>query len=226
MAKQQQANFYQMLGVQPEVAFIEIKRAYRQLAKTNHPDLKHDAKSEKDKAQATEFMMLLNEAYETLADKNKRAEYDAVMLARAGRVIQSPLEVLNEGETRELFLRQIFLPSRTAIVKVLGRYKKELTDLSLDIYDDELIETFACYVDDLERTLLKSANSFSSRPVPGSLEAAMQMMRFAIAQASDGLDELRYFCQNYDYDHLHMAQNLFRESNNLSREALQLTKSW
>jgi hypothetical protein len=101
-----------------------------------------------------------------------------------------------------------------------------LTDLSLDIYDDELVETFTIYVDEVERTLLRSSNSFSSRPTPRSLNAAVQMMRYAIAQAADGLDELKRFCQNYDYDHLHMAQNLFRESNDLSRQSLQLSKCY
>lgn len=224
MAKQT-VNFYQMLGVQPEVSALEIKKAYRRLAKTNHPDLKHVGESESERDKATEFMMHLNEAYETLADKKKRAEYDTLIAAKSRVKAGSKLEPLNEGEVRELFLRQIFMPSRSAIVKVLKKYKKELTDLSLDIYDDELVENFTAYVDEVESTLLKSANSFSSRPVPRSLDAAVQMMRYAIAQASDGLDELKRFCQNYDYDHLHMAQNLFRESTDLSRQALQLTKS-
>ena len=213
MAKQL-TNFYQMLGVQPEVGFTEIKRAYRRLAKQSASELQ----------KATEFMMRLNEAYETLADKSKRAEYDTLIGARLRTVTGATLEPLNEGETRELFIRQIFHPSRTSITRVLKRYKKELTDLSLDIYDDELVENFTRYVDELESTLLKSANSFSSRPVPRSLNAAVQMMRYSIAQAADGLDELKHFCRNYDYDHLHMAQNLFRESNDLSRQALQLTK--
>lgn len=51
------------------------------------------------------------------------------------------------------------------------------------------------------------------------------MMRYSIAQAVDGLEEARRFCQNYDYNHLHMAGNLFKESNELSRKALQLTKA-
>ena len=219
-------NFYQMLGVQPEVAFADIKRAYRKLAKTNHPDLKHTHQSESERHKATEFMMRLNEAYETLADKAKRAEYDRLIGARSGGKSGTILEPLNEGEVRELFLRQIFLPSRTAIGKVLKRYSQELTDLSLDIYDDQLVEKFTEYVDEVEQTLLKSANNFSSRPVPRSLDAAVQMMRYSIAQAADGLDELKRFCQNYDYDHLHMAQNLFRESTDLSRQALQLTKCY
>jgi molecular chaperone DnaJ len=220
------ADFYQLLGVQPGVAFSDIKRAYRKLAKSNHPDLKHIEQSAAEVDRATEFMMRLNEAYETLADRAKRAAYDDLMASKSRGVSGASLEPLNEGETRELFLRQIFFPSRTSVVKVLTRYKKQLTDLSLDIYDDQLVENFTLYVDEVESTLLKSANSFSSRAVPRSLEASVQMMRYSIAQASDGLDELRRFCQNYDYDHLHMAQNLFREATDLSRQALQLTKSF
>lgn len=216
-----------MLGVQPEVSFLEIKRAYRRLAKSNHPDIHLSKKSDHETNRAHEFMMRLNEAYETLADKKKRAEYDMLIGANGsgrGR-LRAPLEPLDEGETRELFLRQIFHPSRTSIVKVLSKYKKQLTDLSLDIYDDLLVQEFEVYVDELESVLRKASTSLSSRRVPGSLDAGVQMMRYSIAQAADGLDELRRFCQNYDYDHLHMAQNLFKESNELSKKALQLTKS-
>lgn len=223
----ERTNYYQMLGVQPEVSLLEIKRAYRRLAKSNHPDIHLSKKNDHERDKATEFMMRLNEAYETLADKKKRAAYDTLIGANGrgkGR-LRAPLEPLDEGETRELFLRQIFHPSRSAIVKVLAKYKKQLSDLSLDIYDDVLVAEFERYVDEVEAVLRKSSTSLSSRRVPGSLDAAVQIMRYSIAQAVDGLDELRRFCQNYDYDHLHMAQNLFKEATDLSKKALQLTKS-
>ena len=57
-----------------------------------------------------------------------------------------------------------------------------------------------------------------------TLAAAVTMMRYAIAQAVDGLDEMHRFCQNFDYDHLHMAGNLFREATELSRKGMQLSK--
>jgi hypothetical protein len=50
------------------------------------------------------------------------------------------------------------------------------------------------------------------------------MMRYAIAQAADGLEEMKRFCQNYDYDHLSMAGNLFREYADLSKKALYLSR--
>ena len=107
----------------------------------------------------------------------------------------------------------------------MAKYKEELQLLSSDIYDDVLVAQFEKYVDEVEDTLRKSSTTLSSKPVPGSLHAAVRMMRYAIAQGSDALDELRYFCQNYDYNHLHMAENLFRESTDLARKALQLSKS-
>ncbi len=221
-------NFYAVLGLQPDVSASEIKKAYRKLAKKNHPDFGYSGQSEPERDRATELMMKLNEAYETLADKVKREQYDTLIGANGrgkGRFKATVFTEVDEGETRELYLRQIFHPSRAAIVRVLAKYKQNLEVLSSDIYDEQLVADFEKYVDEIEIALRKASTSLSSRKVPGSLNAAVAMMRYCIAQGVDGLDELRYFCQNYDYDHLHMAQNLFRESTDLARKALQLSKS-
>lgn len=222
-------NYYQMLGVEPEVSTSEIKKAYRRLAKSHHPDIGHHGQTVSQRTQANEFMAQLNEAYETLIDKRRRAQYDSTIGANGhGRTIRgkAPTVSVDEGELREKFLRQIFNPSRAAIVRVLAKYKQQLSDLSQDIYDDELVQTFEIYLQDIENVLRKASNDFSSRPTPQTLAAAVQMMRYAIAQAVDGLEEARRFCQNYDYDHLHMAGNLFREATDLSRKAQQLTKHY
>jgi len=220
-------NYYQMLGVEPEVTTSEIKKAYRKLAKTYHPDIGHHGQSVSQQTQANEFMVLLNQAYATLIDTRRRAEYDSRIGANGhGRSMRGkhPTATLNEGELREKYLRQIFNPARSAIMRVLAKYKQQLTELSQDIYDDELVRNFEIYVEEIENTLRKSANDLSSRVVPHSMTAAVQMMRYAIAQAVDGLEETQRFCQNYDYTHLHMAGNLFREATDLSRKAQQLTK--
>ncbi len=63
-------NYYDVLGVSKDASDDEIKKAYRNQAKKYHPDLNqgNEAASEKFKE--------ANEAYETLSDGNKRAEYD------------------------------------------------------------------------------------------------------------------------------------------------------
>lgn len=215
---------YHLLGITPGVSTVEIKRAYRRIVKKVHPDLVQTEQSNQERAEANELMMRLNEAYETLMDRSKRAAYDsAIGLNRAPR-IPAVGSLLEEEEARERYLRQIFHPSRQSIVKVLGMYQRQLRKLSLDIYDDELVAGFEHYTDRIESTLRGASEAFAREPGPGSLDGAIHMMRYCIAQAADGLEEMRRFCQNYDYDHLTMAENLFRIAVELSRQAQRLAR--
>jgi curved DNA-binding protein CbpA len=63
-------DYYKVLGISPKASAAEIKRAYRQLAKQYHPDL-HGGSEE-----ATRRFALIAEAYETLIDPQKRADFD------------------------------------------------------------------------------------------------------------------------------------------------------
>lgn len=63
-------DYYEVLGLQKGADEKEIKRAYKRLAMKYHPDrTKGDKESE-------EKFKEINEAYEVLADKEKRATYD------------------------------------------------------------------------------------------------------------------------------------------------------
>jgi len=63
-------DYYEVLGIQKGADEKEIKRAYKRLAMKYHPDrTKGDKESE-------EKFKEINEAYEVLADKEKRATYD------------------------------------------------------------------------------------------------------------------------------------------------------
>jgi len=63
-------DYYEVLGLQKGASADDIKKAYRKLAKANHPDL-HPG----DRA-AEERFKEINEAYEILSDDDKRAKYD------------------------------------------------------------------------------------------------------------------------------------------------------
>ncbi|GET89503.1 hypothetical protein, conserved [Leishmania tarentolae] len=69
-------NHYEVLGVSMQSKVSEIKKAYRAKALLNHPDRvgKDPAAQEK----AREQMSVINEAYDTLIDPEKRAQYDAM----------------------------------------------------------------------------------------------------------------------------------------------------
>ena len=71
-------DFYKVMGVSKDVSEAELKKKYRKLAREFHPDLHPgDAKAE---ARFKE----INEAYDVLNDKAKRAEYDQVRAMGGG----------------------------------------------------------------------------------------------------------------------------------------------
>ncbi len=63
-------DYYRILGVDRGASEQEIKHAYRKLARQYHPDINPG-----DKQAETRFKEI-NEAYEVLSDKEKRAKYD------------------------------------------------------------------------------------------------------------------------------------------------------
>ena len=63
-------DYYDVLGVQKNASDAEIKKAFRNLAKENHPDSNRG-----DEGAETRFKEI-NEAYENLKDPQTRAAYD------------------------------------------------------------------------------------------------------------------------------------------------------
>ncbi|HET8739907.1 MAG TPA: molecular chaperone DnaJ [Acidimicrobiia bacterium] len=72
-------DFYEVLGVAETATQEEIKKAYRKLAQTHHPDANPGDES------AEERFKEISEAYATLSDPEQRKEYDQVRrLAASG----------------------------------------------------------------------------------------------------------------------------------------------
>lgn len=76
-------DFYKILGVSKDVSDAELKKAYRKLAKDNHPDL-HPG----DAAAEARFKDI-SEAFDVLSDTEQRREYDAIRAMGGGARFQA-----------------------------------------------------------------------------------------------------------------------------------------
>ena len=68
-------DYYNILGLKENASEDEIKKAYRKLSLQYHPDRNHTT-------DANSMFQKINEANETLSDKQKRTEYDMKLKGR------------------------------------------------------------------------------------------------------------------------------------------------
>ncbi|KAG3257588.1 DnaJ heat shock protein family (Hsp40) member C1 [Ictidomys tridecemlineatus] len=73
LVEEVQLNFYQFLGVQQDASSADIRKAYRKLSLTLHPDKNKDENAE------TQFRQLVA-IYEVLKDDERRQRYDDILI--------------------------------------------------------------------------------------------------------------------------------------------------
>lgn len=103
-------SFYEMLGIPETGSLLEIKQAYKQLARKYHPDVSPPGRAE----EYTQHFIRVQEAYETLSDPSRRALYDRHMatglhLAFAARRRGRFNEVRTNWIVNFFFLNILFL---------------------------------------------------------------------------------------------------------------------
>lgn len=97
-------SFYELLGIPESVTLIEIKQAYKSLARKYHPDVSPPDRVE----EYTKRFIRVQEAYETLSDPRRRAIYDKDLsmglhlasFARRRHQYDEELEQRGEWKTR------------------------------------------------------------------------------------------------------------------------------
>lgn len=104
-------SLYAILGVAPDATHDDIRRAFRRLARSSHPDA--SAGSRRD---STEFREILD-AYRVLSDPSSRSEYDRSN--PAGRRVEVRTGPLEERRSDEA--------SQTPCVVCRGRGRRTVT---------------------------------------------------------------------------------------------------
>lgn len=207
---------YQTLEIKPTATAEQIRTAYRRLAKLYHPDVGAQAGHQR--------MVLLNEAYEVLSEPESRHSYDR-LLAGSGVLAAarkpSSGRGTSEDEERARWLNEIYQPVNAAIGRVLRPLRRQLDALSYDPYDDELVAEFVGYLERSQELYRQAHRCFASRPNPAGVARVAEFLFHSLNQLGDGLDEMRYFTLNYDYQHLHVGQELFGIAADLRKQAVE-----
>jgi len=82
-------DYYEILGIEPNASDEDVKRAYRELARINHPD-NYRTSPPGVRLRAEQQMKRINEAYQVLKDPYQRAAYD-LSRARQHQFIEKPI---------------------------------------------------------------------------------------------------------------------------------------
>ena len=138
-------NFYQILKIQPNASFIEIKRAYKEaLAVYGEGSLAtYSLFSDEER---TLLLKAIEKAFFTLIDEDKRAGYDR-LLVDTGEVDSSVLADKSQNKPIPLFSNNDFVSAEDIANRVQKKSaEKEVTALLKEVLGKDLISG-----DDLKR---------------------------------------------------------------------------
>ena len=127
-------DYYEVLGVARTASTEEIRRAYRKLARQYHPDVNREDHAE-------ERFKEINEAYEVLADDNRRAAYDRFGHAGVGNGFGSAGDPFGFGAAGSPFgdLFESFFGSATSSRRRAAPPRGHDLQVTLDVAFEEAI---------------------------------------------------------------------------------------
>jgi molecular chaperone DnaJ len=224
---------YKTLEVGPKATLAQIKQAYRRLAKQFHPDSQHELADHDNIAQ-------VNAAYELLKDSHRRQAYDDLhfygrtmggtgaesAVYRHQRAQSTQDSYRQDRQTRreadsqlQEWIRRVYTPVTRELTKIVKRLQPEITALSADPYDDELMDGFLHYLEDCQAVVSKAQSVFRSMPNPASVAGVAAHLYYCLNHLEDGLTEFNWFTQSYEDSYLASGKEMFRKSTSLRREA-------
>ena len=173
-------NYYEILGIDYGASDVEIRKAYLKLIKQYHPDVYHGEDAE-------EKTRIINEAYETLINPQKRQEYDKKkinyvdhlnqILSYKHQMVGQSLEIItkisdiigkmNNGEIDDTETLNLYLKKACEYLEILSKFQTDTSMYSIEsISDDlrEIIDYLRTYIN-FAKKYEKINDSVSNEPV-------------------------------------------------------------
>ncbi|MGF1514723.1 MAG: J domain-containing protein [Elainellaceae cyanobacterium] len=228
-------NYYQILELHPEASQLDVKRAYRRLAKQFHPDSNRAVESH-------DRISHINAAYEVLGDPHKRRRYDVQLRYSGDGEVQKQRQAAQKRAARsqtaysevkakrrqssgrdsdtqlQHWLTAVYRPIDHRLTDILSSLDSALDQLAADPFDDDLMAEFQDYIDTCRTHLDWAQHIFRSTPNPASVAATASGLYYCLNQVGDGLDEFERFTSCYSEHYIHTGRELFRISRQLHEE--------
>ena len=232
MMQTKSLTHYQTLEVQPDATPDAIKQAFRRLAKLFHPDRNTSASSQQK-------FQTINHAYEILIDPAKRRVYNqqlhyqpSEMFGRQGdrasrteaaskQYRKARKQEPEREETLDDWFKRVYTPINRILIGIIKPLRSQIKALSADPFDDELMDVFQTYIEEIQNELEKAQVIMKKMPNPSIAAGVSANLYYCMSQLDDAVQELEYFTQTYDESYLHDGIEMFRIAEGLRKEALQ-----
>lgn len=177
-------DYYRILEIAPDASPDDIRRAYRDRAKERHPDRISGGE---------DAMILLNRAYETLKDPDRRRAYDAQRRPTPRPVpkVVDPIQ----------FLR-LFRPLDTQLQAALDALGAAIAEVAYDLFDDRAVAQFGLAVNRTRTRLDEAIRSLNDLEWPSPWLSALNLYSQGLRQVEDALEDFEVFTRSYDCDRL------------------------
>ena len=207
------SNYYKDLGLTFTATKIEIKAAYRSLAKKYHPD----TGGNKDKFLAIQI------AWETLNDPIKKEIYDRKLISEEKNYFPKQEDLKSKIKYKQnssnsqdinikLWIKDVYNPLNRSITQIIKDLNREIKELSADPYDENLMNDFCEYISLSRKKIEKGSSRYKSHIVPAEISSIGLDLYHCFSHVKDALDELDRYTQGYVDDYLFDGKEMMKEA--------------